>query len=147
MTRMARVVAEERPHHITQRGNRRQPTFFPDEDYQAYIDLVVCVRYIENNPVRAKLATSPDKWPWRSAFVHMARKNDKLVNVEPELSIISGDWQQFLSGAFPDEEQEEIRKHSRTGRPLGSSAFVAELEHKLGRKLKPQKPGKKRKEK
>ncbi|MDY6824762.1 MAG: hypothetical protein SWH68_13345, partial [Thermodesulfobacteriota bacterium] len=65
MARMARVVAEGRPHHITQRWNRRQPAFFPDEDYQAYIDLVVCVRYIENNPVRAKLATSPDKWPWR----------------------------------------------------------------------------------
>ncbi len=28
------------PHHITQRGNRRQQTFFSDEDYQAYIDLM-----------------------------------------------------------------------------------------------------------
>ena len=28
------------PHHITQRGNRRQETFFCDEDYQAYLDLM-----------------------------------------------------------------------------------------------------------
>ena len=28
------------PHHITQRGNRRQQTFFEDEDYQAYLDLM-----------------------------------------------------------------------------------------------------------
>jgi len=28
------------PHHITQRGNRRQQTFFSDEDYAAYIDLM-----------------------------------------------------------------------------------------------------------
>ena len=27
------------PHHVTQRGNRRQQTFFCDEDYRAYIDL------------------------------------------------------------------------------------------------------------
>ena len=28
------------PHHVTQRGNRRQPTFFCDEDYEAYIELM-----------------------------------------------------------------------------------------------------------
>ncbi len=28
------------PHHITQRGNRRQETFFCDDDYQAYLDLM-----------------------------------------------------------------------------------------------------------
>jgi putative transposase len=28
------------PHHITQRGNRRQPTFFNDGDYAAYIELM-----------------------------------------------------------------------------------------------------------
>ena len=28
------------PHHITQRGNRRQPTFFCEEDYLAYVELM-----------------------------------------------------------------------------------------------------------
>ena len=28
------------PHHITQRGNRRQPTFFCEEDYAAYLELM-----------------------------------------------------------------------------------------------------------
>jgi putative transposase len=28
------------PHHITQRGNRRQPTFFCEEDYAAYVELM-----------------------------------------------------------------------------------------------------------
>ncbi len=28
------------PHHITQRGNRLQRTFFSDDDYEAYIDLM-----------------------------------------------------------------------------------------------------------
>jgi putative transposase len=40
MARLARVVAPGLPHHITQRGNRRQQTFFCDEDYQAYLDLM-----------------------------------------------------------------------------------------------------------
>lgn len=40
MARIARVVAPGIPHHITQRGNRRQKTFFLDEDYRLYLDLM-----------------------------------------------------------------------------------------------------------
>jgi putative transposase len=37
MARLARAVAPGVPHHITQRGNRRQQVFFNVEDYGAYI--------------------------------------------------------------------------------------------------------------
>jgi len=40
MARIARVVAPGFPHHVTQRGNRRQETFFSDKDYRAYLDLM-----------------------------------------------------------------------------------------------------------
>ncbi len=40
MARLARVVVPGMPHHVTQRGNRRQATFFCDDDYQAYLDLM-----------------------------------------------------------------------------------------------------------
>ena len=40
MARLARVVVPGLPHHITQRGNRRQPTFFCDEDYECYLELM-----------------------------------------------------------------------------------------------------------
>ncbi|WBY08954.1 hypothetical protein PIB19_06035 [Sphingomonas sp. 7/4-4] len=40
MAGLARVVVPEVAHHVTQRGNRRQPVFFEDEDYSAYIELV-----------------------------------------------------------------------------------------------------------
>jgi len=40
MTRIARVVAPGVGHHITQRGNRRQRTFFDDEDYATYLRLM-----------------------------------------------------------------------------------------------------------
>ena len=46
MARIARVVAPGLPHHITQRGNRRQRTFFRDADYRAYLELMAewCAR-------------------------------------------------------------------------------------------------------
>jgi len=37
---MARIVVPGYPHHVTQRGNRRQQTFFDDADYIAYIELL-----------------------------------------------------------------------------------------------------------
>ena len=40
MARLARLVIPGLPHHITQRGNRRQQTFFVDEDYSAYLQLM-----------------------------------------------------------------------------------------------------------
>ena len=40
MARLARVVIPGEPHHVTQRGNRRQETFFCDDDYEAYRDLM-----------------------------------------------------------------------------------------------------------
>ena len=40
MARIARAVAPGIPHHVTQPGNRRQQTFFNDEDYQAYLELM-----------------------------------------------------------------------------------------------------------
>ena len=40
MPRLARVVVPGLPHHITQRGNRRQQTFFCDEDYRSYLELM-----------------------------------------------------------------------------------------------------------
>jgi putative transposase len=36
MARLARVVAAGLPHHVTQRGNRRQQVFFGEADYSAY---------------------------------------------------------------------------------------------------------------
>ena len=40
MARLSRVVIPGVPHHVTQRGNRREPTFFEDGDYQLYLDLL-----------------------------------------------------------------------------------------------------------
>ena len=40
MARLARAVFPGNPHHVTQRGNGRGQTFFRDEDYRLYCDLL-----------------------------------------------------------------------------------------------------------
>ena len=50
MPRNSRVVAIGYPHHITQRGNRRQPTFFEQRDYKLYLTIFKeqCDKYDAN---------------------------------------------------------------------------------------------------
>jgi len=38
MTRIARIVVPGAPHHVTQRGNRRETVFLGPDDYEIYRD-------------------------------------------------------------------------------------------------------------
>ena len=49
MSRLARLVIPGLPHHITQRGNRRQRTFFSEGDYAAYLKLMADWRGLLNS--------------------------------------------------------------------------------------------------
>ena len=40
MARLARIVVPDCPHHVTARGNRREPIFFQDGDQDLYCDLL-----------------------------------------------------------------------------------------------------------
>lgn len=57
-----------------------------------------------------------------------------------------GDWHAFLNSAIPEEELTDLRRHGRTGRPLGEEQFLERLEKMVGRVLKPQKRGPKPKQ-
>jgi len=47
MSRLARIVYPNMPHHIVHRGNRREPIFFKDADRKFYLSLLAeaCPRY------------------------------------------------------------------------------------------------------
>jgi putative transposase len=123
------------------RGHLWQGRFssFPmDENY-----LLATARYIEMNPVRARLTQEPQSWRWSSARAHFSGMDDELVKVSPLLEM-AGEWKLFLSSEGEEEKMSDIRRHERTGRPLGSNGFVEKLESILERTLKRQKPGPKK---
>jgi len=118
----------------------RFASFPMDEEY-----LLAAVRYVELNPVRAGLVERAEQWPWSSASAHLRGRDDKLVKVKPMLDRVA-DWRALLASG--DERlYEEMRKHERTGRPLGSDAFVGKVSRMLNRELEIKRPGRKRKEK
>ena len=120
------------------RGHLWQERFhsFPlDERY-----LLATVRYVERNPVAARLCASCDEWPWSSAWAHLSATGDELVKVQPMLERVH-DWQQYLSPPIDAVDEQSQRKHLRTGRPLGAAGFTEQIEKLLNRTLCEQKPG------
>lgn len=99
IARLARVEADRRyARHVNFREGWRgflwQGRFasFPlDGDY-----LLAAARYIELNPVRARLADSPDGWQWSSARAHISGRDDDLSKTAPLLAMV-GDWRTLLS--------------------------------------------------
>ena len=101
--------------------------------------LLFAVRYVLRNPVRAGLVAEPWDYQWSSARWAMGlMEKDPLVHSLGPLAEID-DWKGFLSSQ-PD-GIEELRLHTRTGRPLGGESFVNLAETLTGRFLRKRKPG------
>jgi putative transposase len=214
LARLARVVIPGIPYHITQRGNRRQPTFFDDSDFALYRDLLAeasrkagaevwsycfmpnhvhlivvpadedglrrtfadahrrytgfinarhrwtghlwqgrygavamdeahlihAARYVALNPVRARLCDRAEEWQWSSTRAHLSGSDDRLVTVAPLLERV-GDFAAFLGSEEDQQATRALRTAETTGRPVGGSEWVEQLERRAGRSLARRKPG------
>jgi hypothetical protein len=83
MARMAGVGAPGIPHHITQRGNRRQTTFFCEEDYSAYIELMSDWGTFLNAKTSAEEAMSiqqHEQTGWPPGNKHFIDDLEKILN-------------------------------------------------------------------
>ena len=230
MARLARIVIPGAPHHVTQRGNRRLPIVFSDEDREAYLaelaagcaatvtrclawclmdnhvhlilmpesadglraalgeahrrytrrinfregwrgylfqgrfasypmddaHLIAAVRYVENNPVAARMVARAEDWPWSSARSHIAGKRvagDPLTDVAA-LAVHVRNWRAMLrhgaelgdADTAGEALAEAIEARLRTGRPLATEDWLAAQEAALARPLRPQKRGPKPKQ-
>ena len=110
--------------------------------------LWAAVRYVERNPVRAGMVERAQAYPWSSAAAHCGLRDDALLSHDfPPKGVIE-DWADWLHDEPEDDEAgERIRRHTRTGRPCGSSTFLDQLEQLLARPVRPKKGGRPRKTK
>jgi len=97
--------------------------------------LYKCVRYIERNPVRAKIVERPEDYPWSSARAHVFGLADEVLSDSSFLQQIH-DWRAYLAENESKNDLEEIRKNQGSGRPLGNEVFYETIEKLTGRKLR-----------
>ena len=99
------------------------------------------LRYVERNPVRARLVRVAWRYRWSSAAEHCSCARPGAIPLaDPRPWRKRWDtarWQETLRE--PDDEQtlRRLRLCTCRGRPLAGDSFLSKLEHKLGRRLRP----------
>lgn len=101
------------------------------------------LRYVELNPVRARMVARPEQWPWSSAAAHCGFAGpDTMLEMEHwRKRWTAGEWHAFLTEAEAAGDLIALRSFTHTGRPLGTPEFVAGLEQSMLRPLTPRKRG------
>ena len=96
--------------------------------------------YVELNPVRAGMVRAPWDYPWSSAAAHCGRRGDssRLLDLNAWHSQMPPDeWVETLRAiAKSNAIVNQVRLHTRTGRPLGSDSFLGKVEARLGRRVR-----------
>jgi len=212
MPRPLRPIADGLIYHVINRGNGRQPVFFAEDDYLAFLraiadlkerrpfdlfgyclmtnhihlllrpkgdtvsrimqsllvshthryhrchktgghvwqgrfkspviqsgDHLLCVlRYIEANPVRAKMVPTADEYRWSSYAAHGLGRVDELLTPLPEYEAMAAypavrrrRWSAYVHQTPPESELKAIRRSNETGLPLGETKWVDRLAKKL----------------
>ena len=108
--------------HVWQ-GRFKSPVI-QDDDH-----LLTVLRYIEANPLRAKMVERAGDYPWSSFACHGLGRNDPLLDPLPGYEALASypaarqrRWSAYVQQTPEDEELAAIRRSSETGLPYGESA-------------------------
>jgi putative transposase len=117
--------------HSTGSGHVYQGRFksFPIQDDEHF--LTVC-RYVERNPLRAKLVASADDWRWSSLWRwrHGSAKAKAILSPWPVRR--SPDWLSYVNSPQTEAELSAIRRSVQRGSPLGDESWSAKIVKRLG---------------
>ena len=97
------------------------------------------LRYVERNPVRARLVRRAWRYPWSSAAAHVEAGPDasELLDLAAwRKQWSAAKWREQLCEPEDDVEAGRLRRCTHTGRPLASDGFLSKLERRLGRRLR-----------
>ncbi len=96
--------------------------------------LLACYRYIELNPVRARMVVAPEHYPWSSSRHRLGETGCEWLDYDPcYLALGEGDevrrvrYKQFLQAAIPDGEWALIREAVQRGQLTGTERFTEEV--------------------
>lgn len=107
--------------------------------------LLQAMRYVEQNPARARMVASASQWRWSSAAAHTNPAiEDALLDPQwrhwwTEARLGEWDfegWFRMMAEAQSEGEVSQVRRATQTGEPFGPLEFIREMEAASGRRLK-----------
>jgi len=100
----------------------------------------VAVRYVEQNPVRAKMTATAWEYEWSSAEAHVALDpEDPLLDLSAwgDLKMPSSEWRKMLRRGVKKDESGVLRKSTHRGWPMANDRTIAKFEKLLGKRVRP----------
>ena len=104
--------------------------------------LLACCRYIELNPVRARMVESPGEYPWSSDRQRLGEDQEHWIDRDPcYLSLGESErvrrrrYGTFVQDAIPEGEWAMIREAVNRGQLTGDGRFIREVERILGKRI------------
>ncbi len=88
------------------------------------------LRYVERNPLRARLVAKAEEWGWSSLRILLA--SEGTMWLDPGPAPRGGHWLQEVNGEQDDAEEDRIRECGRRGRPYGDEVWSRETASALG---------------
>jgi putative transposase len=85
------------------------------------------LRYVERNPVRARMVGQAEDYSWSSARAHCGIATDNLLSSGWPAEGIPPDWRLQLAGKADADEEQRIRNRTFSGRPCGDDTFVKDV--------------------
>jgi putative transposase len=106
--------------------------------------LLACMRYIELNPVRAKLVQHPRDYRWSSYRANALGEYDPLVrphfayrNLGPDAAQQQRAYEALFAQGLDEEFVAALRTATNGGWPFGGNAFKAAVAQALNRRVVP----------
>ena len=90
---------------------------------------VTLARYIEANPVRARLVPRAEAWPW-SSLGCQGQLGRRLLSPWPVDRPAS--WRALVNEPVPAAQRAQVAESLKRGSPLGDAAWVKRMAEKLG---------------
>ena len=103
-----------------------------------------CCRYIELNPVKAKMAIRPEDYRWSSYRENAGLSPSVIVDRHWFTNLCSVSFEgyrKYVAENTPSSEAEFISQRLESNRLTGGSRFVKEIELRTGIRLEYKRPG------
>jgi putative transposase len=134
-------VKRYRQHYHDKIGGHLYQGRFRSFPVQQDEHLLTVLRYVEANPLRARLAQRAGEWPWSSD----ALRNGPFASLFSDWPMARPtDWTQWVESRWNDQEWSEVRTSLERGCPYGEKAWVEATAKRLGLEITLRRHGGKR---
>jgi len=122
-------VRRHHAHYHSPPGHLYQGRYksFPVQDDQ---HLLTLLRYVEANPLRARLCKSAGGWPWASDAIRQNPQSHLVLADWPVKR--PANWNKLLEDKIAEGDLVKLRTSVERGRPYGSDPWVQRTARRLG---------------